>query len=282
MKDGREDLRADCNRCVGLCCVVPAFSASADFAINKPAGQACPNLHADSACGIHANLRERGFPGCAAFDCFGAGQQVVQVTFAGQSWRDSPEIASSMFAVLPVMRQLHELLWCLAEALTLLPAGPLREKVQVLRAETERLAAAGPDELAAVDTTAHRAQVGPVLERVSDVTRASWAASGPDYRGADLIGAKLAGADLRGGNLRGAYLIGADLRRADLRQADLLGADLRAADLRAARLDGSIFLTQTQVGAAVGDAATAISPPLRQPTHWLSVEGITRRGGSGQ
>ena len=44
--DPRSDLRADCERCVGLCCVAPAFSASADFAIDKAAGRPCPNLPA--------------------------------------------------------------------------------------------------------------------------------------------------------------------------------------------------------------------------------------------
>ncbi len=43
LADGRHDLRADCGRCAGLCCVAPAFTASADFAIDKPAGQPCPN-----------------------------------------------------------------------------------------------------------------------------------------------------------------------------------------------------------------------------------------------
>ena len=43
----RADLRADCAQCFGLCCVAPAFVASADFAITKPAGRPCPNLAAD-------------------------------------------------------------------------------------------------------------------------------------------------------------------------------------------------------------------------------------------
>jgi len=91
--------------------VAPAFAKSADFAIDKPAGHACPNLNSDSSCSIHDNLREQSFPGCAVFDCFGAGQQVVQVTFAGRDWRQAPETAASMFAVFGVMRQLKELLW---------------------------------------------------------------------------------------------------------------------------------------------------------------------------
>jgi hypothetical protein len=36
--DLRLTLRADCERCFGLCCVAPAFAASADFAIDKDAG----------------------------------------------------------------------------------------------------------------------------------------------------------------------------------------------------------------------------------------------------
>ena len=105
--------------------------------------------------------------------------------------------------------------------------------------------------------------------------RASW--SGPasgarkkDRRGADLIGAKLKGADLRGANLRGAYLIGADLRGADLRLADLIGADLRDADLAGADLTDAIFLTQSQLDAARGDAATRLPPSLTRPAHWSS------------
>ena len=78
LADARADLRADCGRCAGLCCVAPAFVASADFAIDKPAGRPCPKLSSDFSCSIHDSLREHGFPGCAVFDCFGAGQQVVQ------------------------------------------------------------------------------------------------------------------------------------------------------------------------------------------------------------
>ena len=80
------ELRADCTQCFALCCMVPAFAASADFALDKPAGHPCPHLHPDSRCGIHAELRPRGFAGCAAYDCFGAGQRVSQVT-VGRDWR---------------------------------------------------------------------------------------------------------------------------------------------------------------------------------------------------
>jgi hypothetical protein len=245
----KRTLEADCARCAGLCCVAPAFARSSDFAIDKPAGRPCPNLGDDFRCGIHDRLPERGFPGCAVFDCFGAGQQVTQVTFGGRDWRTTPEIAAPMFAALPVMRQLHELMWYLTEALELDAARRLHGGLRAALTETERLTLAEPGDLVATDVDAHRRKVNPLLQRASELARAS-AGRRPDHRGANLIGRRLRGADLRGANLRGALLIGADLRDADLRRADFTGADLRGADLRGADLTGALFLTGSQLRAA--------------------------------
>lgn len=265
---GSARLRADCSRCFGLCCVAPAFAASADFAIDKPAGHACPNLRDDFRCGIHAGLRERGFPGCTVFDCFGAGQQVSQVTFEGRDWRSAPESARAMFDAFAVMRQLHELLWYLTEAVSRLPTGQLHDELEQTRAETERLTGGTPAELAALDLTAHRQPATGLLRQASEQLRATAGRRGPDRAGADLIGARLRGTDLRGANLRGAYLIGADLRGADLGLADLIGADLRGADLRGANLATSLFLIQSQLDSARGDQSTRLPSGLRHPTHW--------------
>jgi uncharacterized protein YjbI with pentapeptide repeats len=268
------DLRADCERCVGLCCVAPALSASADFAIDKPAGQPCPNLQPDFGCGIHATLRERGFPGCAVYDCFGAGQKVAQVVFRGQDWRTSPDVATQMFTTFTVMRQLHELLWYLTEAATLPPARSLQAQLSAALEHTERLTRGGPEQLAELDVAAHREDVNTLLRRTSELVRAEAPGRPAEHRGADLIGKNLRGADLRGANLRGAYLIGADLRGADLRMADLIGVDLRGADLGGADLSGSVFLTQSQVNAAKGDATTALPPRLTRPPHWGQGVGV--------
>ena len=259
--DARAHLRADCSRCAGLCCVAPAFAASADFAVDKPAGVACPNLREDFRCGIHAQLRERGFPGCTVFDCFGAGQRITQDTFGGRSWREAPELAAAQFAVLPVVRQLHEALWYLTEAESL----ALKPEVRDLRERTERLAGGSPDELAGLDIGAHRARVGELLARVSAAVRGP---GRPDRRGADLMGRDLRRANLRDAGLRGAYLIGADLRGVDLGTADLLGADLRATDVRGADLSRVLFLTQPQVTAARGDMSTRLPVAVSAPSHW--------------
>jgi hypothetical protein len=264
--DPRAELRADCSRCAGLCCVAPAFAASADFAIDKPAGTPCRHLAEDFRCGIHDRLRDRGFPGCTVFDCFGAGQRITQGTFDGRSWRETPELASAQFAVLPVVRQLHEVLWYLAEAAER-PVG-LDAEVTALREEVQRLAAGTAGELRALDVGAVRARAGELLARVSDAVRAGTPGRGKDRRGADLMGRDLRRVDLRGASLRGAYLIGADLRGVDLGPADLLGADLRAADVRGADLSRVLFLTRPQVEAAVGDAATGLPASVHRPAHW--------------
>lgn len=264
----RTDLQADCANCFGLCCVALPFSASADFAIDKAAGQACPHLAPDFRCGIHDKLRPRGFAGCVVYDCFGAGQRISQVTFGGQDWQRAPETAQQMFDVFPIMRQLHELLWYLTEALTLDAARPLYPDLARALDSIEGLAVKAPAALLELDLAAHRADANDLLLRASELHR-SGVPDRKDRRGADLIGADLRGADLHGASLRGACLVGADLRGADLSMADLTGADLRGADLRSATLAGSIFLTQSQLTSARGDRATTFPASLTAPLHWV-------------
>jgi hypothetical protein len=264
-------LQADCARCRALCCVGPAFAASADFAIDKPAGQPCGHLGDDDRCGIHAQLRRHGFPGCVAYDCFGAGQHVVQVTFGGG--RREP----AMFTVLPIVRALHELLWYLAVVRE--RAAPVRDAARAATRRVVRLTRGTPDAVQAVDVDAERAGVDPLLRRASALVRACHRDRRP-ARGAlrpgavlarrDLVGADLRAARLAGADLRGALLIGADLRGADLRDADLIGADLRGADLRGADLAGALFLTRSQLHSAVGDASTRIPDRLARPAYWGS------------
>ncbi|MET9429625.1 MULTISPECIES: pentapeptide repeat-containing protein [unclassified Streptomyces] len=266
-----DTLRGDCANCFGLCCVALPFTASADFAVGKPAGTPCGNLRDDFRCGIHTRLRDEGFPGCTVYDCFGAGQKVSQVTFGGRDWRRNPDTAQAMFAAFPVVRQLHELLRYLAEVLELEPARPLHGEVRRALDDTERLTLLSPAELAALDLGAQRRVVGDLLQRAAELVRAGVPGARSkkkNRRGADLMGARLTGADLRGASLRGAYLIAADLTGADLRQADLLGADLRDARLAGADLTGALFLTQPQLNAARGDARTVLPARLARPAHW--------------
>jgi len=245
------ELRANCKHCFALCCVAPAIARSADFAIDKAAGQPCPNLATSGFdCSIHDRLRKSGFGGCAAYDCFGAGQHVAQGTFAGRDWRANPELAGPMFSAFGVMRQLHELAWYLRSALELKLAEPLATELAKALEQTARQASLGPADLAGLDVATHRDEVNPLLLRASELARSRSGPLGPDLRGADLIGRDLTGKDLRRASLRGAQLIGARLRDGDLRLADFTGADLRGADLAGADLRGALFLTQAQLDSA--------------------------------
>ena len=295
--DGRDllveqlDLRSDCSRCTGLCCVGLHLVRSADFAIDKPAGTPCPNLRDDFGCGIHSRLRESGFSGCVAYDCLGAGQRVtaaVRSAHDGATWRDDPAAARDAFAALPVVTQLQELLWYLAEVLSLPAAAPVHDDARRALDRTAPLADLAPADLLMLDVGTVRRDVGPLIDRASALVRAAVpaparrapksragdpaarATSAVGHRapgaatrrrlrpGGDLVGADLRGLDLAGSDLRGALLLGADLRGAGLAAVDLLGADLRGADARGADLSRALFLTPAQLGAARTDAATRL------------------------
>lgn len=234
------NLRTDCENCFGLCCVALYFSTSEGFPIDKDAGQPCLNLQPDYRCCVHKSLSERGLKGCIAFDCFGAGQKVSQVSFGGHDWRKVPESAKQMFEVFLIMRQLHELLWYLTEALTLQPARSIHGELSSMLDETERLTHLSPDSLIMeLDVAVHRADVNALLLKTSELVRAEARRGQKAHSGSKKTfgrGADLIGADLRRIDLRGAYLIAADLRGTDLSGTDLIGADFRDADLRGADL----------------------------------------------
>ncbi|HEY0756878.1 MAG TPA: pentapeptide repeat-containing protein [Ktedonobacteraceae bacterium] len=265
--EGRLNLRADCERCFALCCVASTFAVSVDFAINKSVGQICPNLQENFRCGIHTGLRQQGFRGCTVYDCFGAGQKVSQITFGGKDWQQAPQSAKQIFDVFPIMRDLHELLWYLSAALKLPRARSLYSELGLALEETERLTYGSADALMELHMAAYRRDINVLLSRASELVRAEFRHR-KNYRGANLMGAKLKGTNLRGANLRGACLIGADLRGADLSMADLSGADCRDANLRGTDLSQSIFLIQSQLDAAQGDAATGVPSLLTRPMHW--------------
>ena len=109
-------LQADCANCRALCCVGPAFDAEQGFAFDKPAHVPCPNLRTDFRCAVHDHLRPRGFPSCASFDCYGAGQRVTRL-FGGNSCQESPDVAHRMFNAYSRYRRLHQLMALLSVAI---------------------------------------------------------------------------------------------------------------------------------------------------------------------
>jgi hypothetical protein len=275
-RGARPDLLANCADCFGLCCVALAFARSADFAFDKSAGDPCVNLDDGFLCTIHPHLRESGFRGCTVFDCFGAGQKVSQNTYAGTSWIEEPRKRAEMFTVFPIMRQLHELLWYLDEAMRMPAAAPLLPELERAAREVETITGSPAESILATDLDELRGPVAELLREASRLVRTGLpeplrplrARSKRVGPGADLLGADLSGQDLRGAELRGALLIAANLRDSDLRAADVIGADFRDADLTGADLSSTLYLTQLQVNAARGDARTRLPVTVTRPSHW--------------
>jgi hypothetical protein len=256
-------LEPDCASCFGLCCVALPFArstGSAGFAFDKPAGEPCRHLTSADDCAIHAELLPAGMGGCVAYECFGAGQHVSQVLYGGVSWREAPGSADEMFAVLGVVRRLHEMLVLLDQASALERSAALDE----LRDRVSAATLGAPAEVLDVDLDRLAARVGDALGAVSRSVRGE----GPSYAGHDLVGRDLRQVPLARADLRGALLIAADLREAVLDRTDLLGADLRDTDLSGADLSTALFLTQPQLNSARGDVRTRLPEWVRRPTSW--------------
>ncbi|UWP88077.1 hypothetical protein [Aliiroseovarius crassostreae] len=114
-------LTADCQACMGICCVAPSFEKSAEFALSKPALTPCPHLDNRDRCKIYRNLEWHGFSACEKFDCKGAGQYLTQVVYPGKSWRDNPDQKAAMAESYRRLRRVHDLL----EIFTLAKSLPL-------------------------------------------------------------------------------------------------------------------------------------------------------------
>ena len=198
--------------------------------------------------------------GCTTYECFGAGQHVTRAVYDGASWRDQPDGGQEMFEVFAVVQRLHEMLVLLDQAVTLSPEPDLAG----LRTRVSGHTGGRPEDILGVDLDRLTVLVGEALRSVS----ASVRGDGPSYAGQDLLGRDLRDTDLARADLRGALLIAADLRDAVLDRTDLLGADLRDTDLSGADLSTALFLTQPQLNAARGSAATALPPGLRRPGGW--------------
>jgi hypothetical protein len=129
------ELKADCSRCAAICCAAYPFDDDDDFALLKAADTPCPNLSKTCFdCTIHSDLTPKGFGGCVAYDCAGAGQRITQDLFDGETWRDDPDLLTHMTYALRVIRPIHEALLLLKEAQALPVPAAQKAKGQRLMA----------------------------------------------------------------------------------------------------------------------------------------------------
>ncbi|MFD2925325.1 pentapeptide repeat-containing protein [Halobacillus naozhouensis] len=263
-----DELKSDCKNCFGLCCVALPYAESADFPVNKDRGQPCQHLCANHLCSIHDQLREKGFRGCVTYECFGAGQHVSQNIFNGNNWRKESDRAKEMFAIFPIVQQLHEMLWYLMQALGLKETQSIQASLQKIYEETVELSTKTPEEILELDIDVHRSEVNALLIETSKLYRAKYTSKNKKKR-LDYVEANLKGLDLQGDDFRGKLMIAANLSHSDLRKADFIGADLRDANLSGTNLKETLFLTQSQLNSARGDHHTQIPDYLEKPSHWL-------------
>ena len=163
----RADLVPDCGSCDALCCVATSFDASDDFAISKAAGVPCPHLALDHCCTIHAGLRDRGFLGCAIYDCYGAGPKITRAFAVVGSSRLQRDQAFR------ALRVVQELLWQLLEASKLCPttAGALETELAHELARLEELAQTTPARLLATELAPRESAARSLLRRVGQALR---------------------------------------------------------------------------------------------------------------
>lgn len=249
----REALRTDCTQCCGLCCTALYFSKAEGFPEDKPAGRPCTHLQADFRCGVHSALGEKGWHGCLAYDCQGAGPRVTAAYGA-----DPAAGTEALLRVLPLQYMLGYLL----EASALARTEEQRTKVEELIVQNQALTRSGQPEI-----EAYRNRVNAALHGVWQTIQQHL---GPQPRlPADLIGKVCSGRSLEGADFSGRLLLAADFRDCALGGANFLGADLRDTRLQGADLADSLFLTQGQVNAAQGNRATWLPAFLQRPRHWV-------------
>lgn len=271
-------LKIDCEKCFGFCCVALYFSKTEGFPNDKKAGTPCVNLKADFTCSDHKNLRKKGLKGCTAYDCFGAGQKVAQSTFNGKNWREFKELQNQMFEVFLVMRQLHEMLWYLGDALTFVSNKNMKDQLSIRIQEIDQLTKLDAHSIMSIDIEKYRTKVNSILRMANEIAKdkiAKYKINNSKNKknlklGYDFIGTNLTDTNLIGANFAGALLIAANMKNTDLKGANLIGADLRDADIRGANLEDAIFLTQSQINTAKGDYKTRLPKSLARPAYWES------------
>lgn len=162
----KSDLEPDCDNCQGLCCVAPGFKASETFAYTKPEGETCRHLQDDDRCMIHDRLEAQGFPGCVAYQCFGAGQKLVQSVYPGRTWRESPAFAEEMFNSYFQLKAIHELISYLMEAETICRDGWIRDQLAAKMIELEAVTNAGAEAIDGLDIAEAKGAVSGLIARI--------------------------------------------------------------------------------------------------------------------
>ncbi len=261
-------LTIDCEKCCGLCCVALYFSKSDGFPTDKAAGKPCVNLMSDFSCSIHSELIECKMKGCLAYDCFGAGQMVTQSIYHSSDWKSMPEISEQMYKVFLIVWQLHQMLWYLVEASSLVSDSDIKNDIDALINENENITKLSPDEILNFDIDKYKSKINNILWNVTKLVSNANNTRSINKKTVDFIGKNFKKQNLDGRDLSMTLLIAANLEGCRLYGTNFLGADLRDANIKNTDLSKSIFLTQGQINSAIGNKNTILPSYLSLPISW--------------
>ncbi|MCB7302661.1 pentapeptide repeat-containing protein [Bariatricus massiliensis] len=262
-----EHMKSDCSKCSGLCCTALFFSKMDGFPKDKASGQPCVNLLKDYRCKIHSQLEKQKMKGCIGYDCFGAGQQVTQVIYQGQTWNEIPNQSKEIFDVFIVVFHLYQIRYYLIEALSLISARPLEKSIKCLIEENVEMCHYRPDSILSLDIEEYRQRANHILKQACRLLQQGIPSANKKVP-ANLLGGNFKGQDMSGADLSTKLLIAANFEKCRFHGTVFLGADTRDANFKNADLSEAVFLTQGQVNSAKGNRNTKLPYHLEYPPTW--------------
>lgn len=267
-KELLDELKIDCSKCSGLCCTALFFSKLDGFPEDKVAGKPCVNLQTDFRCKIHNELTKRKLKGCLNYDCFGAGQKVTQTIYNNSNWCTEPAKSQEMFKVFLIVFQLHQILYFLEEAKTIILVRESWNEIGNLIEEGRNICKASPHDILTTDIDEYRNRVNDCLRKVSSLIKLNYNPNKKEHK-KDFIGKSFKGKNFNGTDFSMNLLIAANFQECSFDGANFLGADTRDTDFSYADLREAVFITQGQVNCARGNSNTKLPAKFRRPISWI-------------
>lgn len=263
-----EELKIDCSKCSGLCCTALFFSKMDGFPEDKIAGKPCVNLQYDFRCKIHAELKKRRMKGCLDYDCFGAGQKVTQTIYNNSNWRTEHNKSQQIFDVFLVAFQVHQILYFLAEAKTIIPARELWNYINTLIKKGIDICNTSPQDILTFDIDEYKKQVNECLRKINSLIKLNYNYKNKVHQ-KNYIGKRFKEKNFNGMDFSMSLLIATNFEGCSFNGANFLGADTRDTNFSSSDLSDSVFLTQGQVNSAQGNSDTKLPSNLSHPMTWI-------------
>ena len=172
-----------------------------------------------------------------------------------------------MFNVFNIVRQLHEIIWFLYSILDTIDEELTFEGLQLIN-EIKIITNSSANEIEKANLKLLRQRAKKLMLKAFFIQREENKIKGEDYKNKDFAGKDLRKIKLIGADLESACLIGANLSGNHLGYANLLACDMRGTNIKGADLSSSMFITQHQVNASIGDENTKLPEYLERPNHW--------------